>query len=104
MPLDNVALKSLALELAAAMPPSSAGLVDYPTVDVSPRGLKMAEILRIADQYNWHKAIQHFLRTKGVQHPSDLSDPQLEDLMQRMEGYVDAVETGCSLPDCPPAS
>lgn len=72
-------------------------------LDVSPRGIKIREIWRIAEHYRWPDAIPHFLSTKGVPYLSDLTDPQLEDLMQRMEGYVDAVETGSSLADCPPA-
>ncbi|TAA11269.1 hypothetical protein EA658_16530 [Pseudoxanthomonas winnipegensis] len=103
MPLDTAALKSLALELAAAMPPTPESAIDYPAVDVSPRGRKMASIIRIADQHGWHSAITHFLQTKGVPYLSDLSDVQLDDLADRMEGFIDAAETGSSLPDCLPA-
>lgn len=104
MTLDPIALKSLALELAAAMPPTPESAIDYPAVDVSARGIKMTEIIRIADRYRWQNAITHFLQTKRKAYLSDLSDPQLDDLLDRMNGYVDAAETGCSLPDCLPAS
>lgn len=104
MTLDPIALKSLALELAAALPPTPDSAIDYPAVDVSPRGKMMTEIIRIADQYSWHNAITHFLQTKGKPYLSDLTMPQLEDLHDRMHGYVDAAETGCSLPNCPPAN
>lgn len=103
MTLDAVALKSLALELAAAMPPTPDHAIDYPLVDVSPRGVTITEIIRIADRFSWHAAITHFLQLKGVPYLGDLTDPQLRDLHDRMLGYVDAAETGCSLPDCLPA-
>lgn len=72
-------------------------------VDVSPRATKMHEIMHIANAYNWQIAVRHFLVTKGVRYLSDLTDPQLDDLLGRMHGYVDAAETGASLPDCLPA-
>lgn len=104
MALDPIALKTLALELAAAMPPASPADVDVRPVDLSPRAKKMRAITRIADMYGWHSAITHFLEMKGVPYLSDLTNPQLEDLLDRMHGYVDAAETGSSLPDCLPAS
>jgi hypothetical protein len=101
--LDPIALKTLAIELAAAMPPATAAEIDYPAVDVSPRALKMTRAIRIAQQYNWPDAIPHFLQSRGVAFLSDLSDAQLDDLVDRMDGYVDAAMTGCSLADCLPA-
>jgi hypothetical protein len=96
--LDPVELKALALELAAAMPPlPSSAEIDFRPVDVSPRAKKMRAIMRIADAYGWHSAIVHYLETKGVPYLSDLTNTQLEDLLDRMDGYVDAAETGCSL-------
>lgn len=103
MALDPVALKTLAIELAAAMPPPPPAPIALHPVDVSPRAVKMRAILRIANAHNWHDAITHFLETKGVPYMSDLTDPQLEDLLERMEGFVDAAETGASLADCLPA-
>lgn len=64
----------------------------------------MRAIVKIANSYGWHSAITHFLDMKGVSYMSDLTEPQLADLLQRMEGYVDAAETGASLADCLPAS
>lgn len=78
--------------------------VQFQPIDVSPRALKIREIFRIAEAHQWHSAVYHFLAMKGVSYPSDLSDPQLEDLLQRMEGYVESAELGCSLPDCLPAA
>lgn len=104
MALDPIALKTLALELAAAMPPTPPADIDFPAVDVSRRAIKMTKVIRIAHAYNWPDAIPHFLRSRGVSHLFDLSDTQLDDLEDRMDGYVDAAMTGCSLADCLPAS
>lgn len=64
----------------------------------------MHAIAMIANANNWQIAITHFLRTRGVPYLSDLTDPQLDDLLSRMDGYLDAAETGCSLADCLPAT
>ena len=104
MALDPIALKTLAIELAAAMPPTPPSDIDYPPVDISERAIKMTKIIRIANYYNWPDAIPHFLRSRGVPHIFDLNDTQLDDLEGRMDGYVDAAMTGCSLADCLPAS
>ena len=104
MALDPIALKTLAIELATAMPPTLPSDVDYPSVDISPRAIKMTKIIRIATSYNWPDAIPHFLRSRGVTNILDLSDNQLDDLEDRMDGYVDAAMTGCSLADCLPAN
>lgn len=69
-------------------------------VDASPRARTMRDILRIARAHQWEDAIVHFLETRGVSYMSDLSEPQLGDLLDRMNGYVDAAEMGCSLPNC----
>ena len=96
--------EELAALLAEAVPPPSPPDVELPAVDVSPRARMMRKILRIANQYSWQMAITHFLETRGVSYMSDLTDPQLADLLDRMNGYVDAAETGCSLADCLPAT
>lgn len=104
MPLDPVTLKALAIELAASLPPPPPTDVQFRPVDTSPRAMKMRRVIRIADSYGWHSAITHFLGMKGVSYLSDLTPPQLDDLLERMEGYLDAAETGASLADCLPAS
>lgn len=105
MAIDPIALKSLALELAAAMPPAPPASDEFGLrpVDVSPRAVAMRSVVRIADMYGWHDAITHFLESRGTSYLSDLTQPQLDDLLDRMRGYVDAAETGCSLPECLPA-
>jgi hypothetical protein len=96
--MNPMLMEELTAILAAAPPPAPIPFdIDLPPVDVSPRAKRMRAIMRIADSYGWHSAIVHFLETKGVSYLSDLTNPQLDDLLGRMEGYVDAAETGCSL-------
>lgn len=104
MPLDPIALKALAIELTAALPPVAPAPPKEVPVDLSERAVITRAIYRIADAYGWHCAITHFLETRGCAYTSDLSILQLHDLLDRMKGYVDAAETGCSLADCLPAS
>lgn len=92
-------------EEAAEEPPSR--LPDWTTfqaVDVSERALKMHKIMVIANTYSWQIAVTHFLMTKGVPYLSDLTGPQLDDLLDRMHGYVDAAETGACLEDALPVN
>lgn len=70
-------------------------------VDISERAWKMHKIMVIANAHSWQIAVTHFLMTKGVPYLSDLTGPQLDDLLDRMQGYVDAAETGASLADLP---
>ena len=82
--------------------PASADVLPAP-LDASPRARKMRAILRIADSRGWRTAITHFLDLEGVSHMTELTPLQLDDLLERMNRYVDSAETGCSLADCPPA-
>lgn len=100
-PLLRDELVAILTETLPSPPPAD---VAFPEVDVSPRACKMREILHIANAHGWHSAIVHFLSSRGCSYLSDLTDPQLDDLLGRMEGYVDAAETGSSLADCLPAS
>jgi hypothetical protein len=84
-------------------PPSLPDWTTFQPIDVSERARKTHTIMTIANTYGWQIAITHFLLTKGVPYLSDLTGPQLDDLLDRMHGYVDAAETGASLPDCLPA-
>ncbi len=85
-------------------PPALPDWTTFQAIDVSPRARKMHDIMVIANTYGWRSAITHFLMTRGVPYLSDLTEPQLDDLLDRMQGYVDAAETGCCLPDCLPAT
>ena len=77
--------------------------LDPPLLDPSPRARQIRAILRIAQTYNWQSAIAHFMDSRGVAYLSDLTDPQLDDLHDRMLGYVDAAMTGCDNQDGLPA-
>ena len=88
----------------AATPPALPDWTTFQPIDVSPRAQKMHAIAMIANTHSWQSAITHFLMTKGVPYMSDLTDPQLDDLLDRMRGYVDAAEVGASLDDCLPAT
>jgi hypothetical protein len=88
---------------AVQAPPVPAD-VDFDALDVSPRAQKLRAAIRIANRHGWHSAIVMFLESRGKSHIGDLSDPQLDDLLDRMNGYVDAAEMGCSLADCLSAS
>jgi hypothetical protein len=101
--LDPIALKTLAIELAAALPPAPPDNQMGVRLDMSPRAKKIRSIQRIADAHCWHSAITHFLDLKDAEYMSDLTDPQLDDLLDRMTGYVDAASMGCSLADSLPA-
>lgn len=103
MALDPIALKTLAIELAAALPPVPTEATIGAPLDLSPRAKKIRSIQRIADAHGWQSAITHFLDMKDACYLSDLSEPQLEDLLGRMHGYVDAAEMGCSLAEALPA-
>lgn len=93
----------LQAEPEADDPPSLPDWTTAQPIDVSPRARKMHSIMSIANSYNWRIAITHFLMLNGVPYLSDLTDPQLDDLHDRMMGYVDAAETGCSLEGYLPA-
>jgi len=105
--MDAIALlrEELATMLAESpLPPIEPPDQAFPPVDVSPKAIKIRRVLRTADIYGWHSAITHFLEMKGVSYLSDLTLPQLDDLTDRMQGYVDAAEMGCSLAECLPAT
>lgn len=105
--MDSIALlrEELATMLAESpLPTLEPADQAFPPVDVSPKAKKIRAVLRIADMYGWHSAITHFLELRNTPYMCDLSEPQLDDLLGRMEGFVDAAETGCSLADCLPAN
>ncbi|KRG63921.1 hypothetical protein ABB26_10105 [Stenotrophomonas humi] len=73
-------------------------------MDVSERALMMHKIMVIANTHGWQIAVTHFLMTKGVPYLSDLTTPQLDDLLDRMHGYVDAAEMGACMHDAMPTT
>lgn len=104
MPRKQFIVDQIASIIAAPTKPlASTAEADLPPIDQTPRARKTREILRIAGRYGWQSAIAHFLDTRNAEGLFDLSEPQLDDLLGRMHGYVDAVEHGCDPPDAPPA-
>lgn len=76
-----------------------------PPLEQTPRARQERAVNRIAGRFHWGpEAVAHFLDTRGASYVADLSDPQLDDLHERMLAYEDATMTGCSSPDEPPAS
>lgn len=61
-------------------------------------------INRIAAMFTWgNQVITMFLETRGAGHLADLSEPQLEDLCDRMLNYEDSAMNGYGPPDGPVA-
>lgn len=70
-----------------------------PGLDQSRRARMTRAINRVALRYPWGKgAVEHFLDMKGAGYLSNLTEPQVEDLHGRMQGYADAAEAGCDMP------
>jgi hypothetical protein len=69
-----------------------------PPLEQSARARMVRAINRIALHHGWGRAVEHFLDQKQAGQLADLTDPQLEDLHGRMQGYVDAAQMGCDLP------
>lgn len=83
---------------------TEADTLALPDVDTSPRGIQTRAIKRIMHAYPWGvDAVRFFLDTRGLAYISDLNETQLDDLHDRMDGYVDAAMTGCDSIDAPPA-
>lgn len=75
-----------------------------PPLDLSPRAVKNRTINRIAAQFSWGPdAIALFLTTRGAAYLADLTEPQLDDLHERMLAYEDATMNGYGPPDSPVA-
>lgn len=76
-----------------------------PALEQTPRARKQRAINRISGRYQWGpETVAHFLDMKGVPYLADLSDPQLDDLFERMCAYEDSAINGWSSPDEPAAA
>lgn len=82
---------------------SNAQMLAPAPIEQTERARQVRAINRIAMRYRWEGAIAHFLDTKGVGYVADLSDPQVDDLHGRMEGYLEAAMAGCDMDDEIPA-
>ncbi len=75
-----------------------------PALDPSPRARMERAVNWVAARFAWGpETVAHFLDTRGVAYLSDLSMPQLEDLLERMQAYEDAAAHGHSTLDDPAA-
>ncbi len=75
-----------------------------PPMEQTPRARMTRSINRVAARFAWGPdAVAHFLDTRGACYLSDLSEPQLEDLRDRMDAYEEAAANGWSAFDEPPA-
>lgn len=100
----NLILRDQIAEILAQEAPPPPPPDDVVPADVSPDAVKRRAVLRIAQSYAWGMdAVRHFLDTRGVRYLADLSEPQLDDLHERMLAYKDAADNGFSSPDEPAA-
>lgn len=75
-----------------------------PPLEQTPRARMQRAINHIARRFSWGpETVAHFLDTRGATYLADLTDPQLEDLHDRMLAYEDSAMHGFSSPDEPPA-
>ncbi|MBS0218104.1 MAG: hypothetical protein JSR63_07940 [Proteobacteria bacterium] len=90
---------------AKSQPPPNSYGISAPgmRLDTSKEARLRRQIARIADRYHWWSAVTMFLDNRALSSLEELSRPQLEDLLDRMNGYVDAAEHACDLPDDLPA-
>lgn len=104
MALDPSSLKTLAIELAAAMPPLFDAPPALPVIDQSPRARAIRRISAIAAHRGWQLEITRTLDKHRASYVSELTDDAIDSLCTRMEKFEDCVQCGCDLQDAPPAS
>lgn len=74
-----------------------------PALDTSPSARLIREILRIAQTYGWQPAVAAYLDARGLGSLASLTESELEELADRMAGYVEAAQYGCDPFDALPA-
>lgn len=107
MALDAVALKALAIEMAAAMPPApprpTEGDCWMAPVDQSPRARALRRVQEIVTMRGWQVEVTRTLDRNEVSHVDDLPEEAVFALRDRMEYFEDCVQTCCDPDDAPPA-
>lgn len=106
MALDDVTLKALAIEFAAALPPEELhddAAASLPAVLQSPRARAIRRISEIVLTRQWHSEVVRTLDTHHVSYVDDLPDEAVFTLRDRMEYYEDCVQCACDPDDAPPA-
>jgi hypothetical protein len=104
--LDIVALKALAIEMAAAIPPAppaSANDSWMPKIAQTGRARALRRIQEIAQSRGWQLEVLRALDRHEVTHIDDLEDEAVFQLRDRMEYFEDCVQTCCDPDDAPPA-
>ena len=92
--LDPVSLKSLAIELAAALPPAPPPEVPgFPTIQQTPRARAIRRIAEIAGIRGWELAITRALDEHAATHVSELPDSAVFALRDRMEYFEDCAQS-----------
>lgn len=104
MQLDDVWLKTLAIELSAAMPPSpSKQSPAWPGLGMSSKDKAIRIIEWIARNRGWQIEIVRALDQAGAPYIEMLSDVEIFALRDRMEKLEDCLQYGCDPADSPPA-
>lgn len=106
MPLDPIVLKTLAIEMAAAMPPPpprSGSDPLFQQIDRSPRAKALRRIAEIAGSRGWQSEIAKTIDLHDASDIAELDDSAIISLRERMEYYEDCVQFCCDPEDAPPA-
>lgn len=103
MALAPAALKALAIELSAAMPPTMTApdSVLLPLVDPSPRARWIRRISEIVNARGWQIEVTRTLDRHAVSYVSDLDNEALRGLLDRLERFEDCVQSGFDLHEWP---
>lgn len=101
--LEGDALKVLAIELAAAMPPAPPNDYGLPVLDTSPRARAIRRIAEIANGRGWQLEVTRTLDRHAASYMDDLPEDAVIALRDRMEYFEDCVQTACDPDDAPPA-
>lgn len=108
--MDQVQLKTLAIEIAAILPPCPPDPTDsplppgaLPIVIQSPRARAIRRIAEIANARGWQLEITRVLDRHKASYIDDLADDAVMALLNRMEYFEDCVQCACDPDDAPPA-
>lgn len=107
--LDKVALKSIALELVAALPPPKANPDrdsegDFlPIVIQTRRARAIRRISEITNMRGWQIAVTRALDANQASYIDDLPDKAVMELQDDLEHYEVCAQMGCDLQDALPA-
>lgn len=105
LPVLNLLLRDQIAEILSEEAPPPPRPDDVVEADISPMAMQKRAILRIAEAYPWGiSAVRHFLDLRTAACLSDLTMPQMDDLLERMQAYKDAADNGFSSPDEPVAN